>query len=198
MRVYRNGGRPGRFLSRSAADGFPKAPKSYYPFSGRDVTVEDSITTVEDRDGYVSGLREMIDLGLFSLPTGRKYIDNNLRRVTTRYAGDEFIDQRAAERSLHKDDVAKTFDMHKGVTVPGYRKSVDVQGKDLNWLQRNFPRLFLERYKTKSIYNDDGELVKKVKTSRAGGREVKKFPTQSELAAIHAEDMGRMQGMNGQ
>jgi len=186
---YNNGGRLGGFLSSNVRDGWPKAHKSYYPFSGKDVTVKDGVTTVEDRKGYVSGLKEMIDLGPFSVPTGRKYIDNNLKRSTTRYRGDEFIDAQSAMRSLRQDDLAKTFDQYKGVTVPGYRKSVEIKGEDLNWLQRQLPRLLLERYKTKSKYNDEGELVKRVNVSRSGGREVKKYPTSAELDAIIEQDI---------
>lgn len=190
---YEQGDPIGGFLSLSTRGGWPNAPKSYYPFSGRDLTVKDGVTTVEDRKGYVSGLKEMLDLGPFSVPTGRKYIDNNLKRSTTRYRGDEFIDAKSAMRSLHQDDLAKTFDQYKTVTVPGYRKSVQIQGEDLNWLQRQFPRLLLERYKTKNNYNKDGELVKKVTVSKAGGREVKKYPTSAELNAIIEQDIQSVQ-----
>lgn len=131
-----------------------------------------------------------------SLPTGREYKDTDLMRTTTRYAGDDFIDQKSARYKLHKDDKAKTFDQYKGVKTPKGSKSVEIQGEDLNWLQRNFPRLFLERYKTKSKYNDEGELVKKVKVSRAGGREVKKYPTSAELDAIIEQDIKAAQAQD--
>ena len=202
---YKNGGRPGGFLSSNARDGWPKAHKSYYPFSGRDVTVEDGVTTVENRQGYDSGMKEMLELirmgsggsrRQISLPTGREYKDTDLMRTTTRYAGDDFIDQKSARYKLHKDDKAKTFDQYKGVKTPKGSKSVEIQGEDLNWLQRNFPRLFLERYKTKSKYNDEGELVKKVKVSRAGGREVKKYPTSAELDAIIEQDIKAAQAQD--
>jgi hypothetical protein len=202
---YKNGGRPGGFLSSNARDGWPKAHKSYYPFSGRDVTVEDGVTTVENRQGYDSGMKEMLELirmgsggsrRQISLPTGREYKDTDLMRTTTRYAGDDFIDQKSARYKLHKDDKAKTFDQYKGVKTPKGSKSVEIQGEDLNWLQRQFPRLFLERYKTKSKYNDEGELVKKVKVSRAGGREVKKYPTSAELDAIIEQDIKAAQAQD--
>ena len=138
-------------------------------------------------------LREAIDLGLLKIPTGRKYKDFSYRSSREDYSpSGEYISGAERSRGEHRDDEKKTYSFHKSsrddTRQGGKRKRVEISGTDLNWLQRNFPKIFLERYKVKSKYDPQGELVKRVTTSRAGGRQVERFPSTSELEAMIAAD----------
>jgi hypothetical protein len=142
-------------------------------------------------------LREAIDLGLLKIPTGRKYKDFSFRSSREDYSpSGEYISGANVSRGEHRDDAEKIYSFYKGsgddTRRGGMDKRVEISGEDLNWFQRNFPKLFLERYKVKSKYSPEGELVRRVTTSRAGGRQVENFPTQAELQAIFEEDMRRL------
>lgn len=144
-------------------------------------------------------LREAIDLGLLQVPTGRNYRDFSYRSSRADYnPSGEYVSGANVSRGEHRDDVEKIYNFYKSsrddTRRGGMSKTVELGGEDLNWFQRNFPKLFLERYKVKSKYSPEGELVRRVTTSRAGGRQVENFPTQAELQAIFEEDMRRLRG----
>lgn len=136
--------------------------------------------------------------GLIGLPTGKRYIDKSLRAHRTDYnpSGEE-VGSQSYYTSTKRDDFEKSYNREKGKSKfdarGGKRKTVEIGGENLNWLQRNFPRIFLERYKVKSKYDPQGELVKRVTTSRAGGRQVERFPSTSELEAMIAADILKAQ-----
>lgn len=211
---YNNGGRPGGFLSSTARGGFPKekAFKSYYPTTSRyDVTRGDTREQGFSQ-GYTSGLKELIQLyktaggggerKIIGLPTGRRYVDIDQHAVRNTYKDNEPIKSRKFTYKEKRDDIEKTYDKYKGYTkmTPegGKSKTTETGGVDLNWFQRNFPGLFTERYKVKSKYGPEGELLRRVTTSRAGGREVKEYPTQAALDAMIALDILAAQSRNGE
>jgi len=213
-RMYNNGGRPGGFLSSTARGGFPKekAFKSYYPTtSSYDVTRGDTREQGFSQ-GYTSGLKEVLQLyktaggggerKIIGLPTGRRYVDIDQHAVRNTYKDNEPIKSRKFTYKEKRDDIEKTYDKYKGYTkmTPegGKSKTTETGGVDLNWFQRNFPGLFTERYKVKSKYGPEGELLRRVTTSRAGGREVKEYPTQAALDAMIALDILAAQSRNGE
>lgn len=204
---YQNGGRPGGFLSSTARGGFPDVPKSYYPYTGRSVASRGDERTEYSGQGYQSALRELLQVyrtpGLrgerkvIGIPTGRQYLDTAQHGFEDTYRNNGLIERREGTYREKRDDIEKMFDLYQSSsrTTPkgGESKSVEISGKDLNWFQRNFPRLLMERYKVKSKYGPEGELLRRVTTSRAGGREMKEYPTQAELDAMIAEDIRRVQ-----
>lgn len=202
-------GGPGGFLSSTARGGFPKekAFKSYYPTTSRyDVTRGDTREQGFSQ-GYTSGLKELIQLyktaggggerKIIGIPTGRRYVDIDQHAVRNTYKDNEPVKSRKFTYKEKRDDIEKTYDKYKGYTVTtpegGKSKTVETGGADLNWFQRNFPSLATERYKVKSKYGPDGNLLRRVTTSRAGGREVKEYPTQAELDAMIASDIQAVQ-----
>lgn len=153
--------------------------------------------------GHFLHLNEVIEFlrngkGIIGLPTGRSYVDEGLRMNRTDYnsSGDE-VGSQSFYNLTQRDDFEKSYNREKGKSRfdsrGGKKKTVEINGKDLNWLQRNFPKIFLERYKVKSKYDPQGELVKRVTTSREGGRQVERFPSTSELEAMIAADILKAQ-----
>lgn len=214
-RMYNNGGRPGGFLSSNAPGGFSKekAFKSYYPPTVAPYNRIDGDTRQQGFvQGYNSGLKEILQLvrlspkgkprKIIGLPTGRRYIDQKFHGVRDVYKNNEFDRHYNLTQNVDRDDYEKTFNKYKGFTkmTPegGRSKTVETGGENLNWFQRRFPGLFTERYKVKSKYGPEGELLKRITTSRAGGREVKHYPTQAELDAMIALDILAAQSQNAQ
>jgi hypothetical protein len=206
--------RPGGFLSSNAPGGFPteRAFKSYYPPTVAPYNRIDGDTRQQGFvKGHNAGLKEILQLvrlspkgkprKIIGLPTGRRYIDQKFHGVRDVYKNNEFDRHYNLTRNLDRDDYEKTFNKYKGFTkmTPegGRKKTVETGGENLNWLQRRFPGVFTERYKTKSKYGPEGELTKRVTKSREGGREVKKYPTKSALDAMIALDIIAAQGRNG-
>lgn len=201
-------------MSSNAPGGFPKekAFKSYYPTtSSYDVTRGDTREQGFSQ-GYTSGLKEVLQLlrvspqgkprKIIGLPTGRQYVDIDQHAVRNTYKDNEPIKSRKFTYKEKRDDIEKTYDKYKGYTkmTPegGKSKTIETGGVDLNWFQRRFPGLFTERYKVKSKYGPEGELLRRVTTSRAGGREVKEYPTQAALDAMIALDILAAQSRNGE
>lgn len=214
---YQNGGRgPGGFLSRTLAGGVPDYMKkrlSTAPYR-EDITTDrqDSYSQYQSR-GHDLALKELMQLirytnkggnkKIIGLPTGRHYEDYAFRQHRGDYTpSGELTGERSFSFQRKEDDFDKTYYQHKGEFKQdekgGKRKTVEIGGEDLNWFQRNFPKLLMERYKVKSKYDPEGELVKRVTTSRAGGRQVERFPTQAELEAMIAEDIRMAQMRNGE
>ena len=216
-RRYENGGRgPGGFLSRTYPEGVPEYMKrrlSTVPYR-EDVTTErkDGYSQYQSR-GQSLALKELMQLmkytnkggskKIIGLPTGRRYEDFAFRQHRDDYTpSGELTGEESFSIQRMEDDFDNTYYQHKGRFKQdgkgGKRKTVEISGEDLNWFQRNFPKLLMERYKVKSKYDPEGELIKRVTTSRAGGRQVERFPTQAELEAIIAEDIRRAQAQNGE
>jgi hypothetical protein len=214
MRAVRG---PGGFLSRTLAGGVPDYMKkrlSTVPFrSDLETRYGDGSRSQYQSRGHELALRELVEIfrtagkgqegkKVIGIPTGRQYEDYAYTQHRDDYnPSGELIGEASISRVRKKDDFKKTYSQHKGEFKQdqkgGKRKTVEIGGKDLNWMQRNLPRLLMERYKVKSKYDPEGELVKRVTTSRAGGRQVEEFPTSSELDAIIAEDIRRAQLING-
>ena len=217
-RRYQNGGRgPGGFLSRTLAGGVPDHMKkrlSTAPFrSDVETRYRDGSRSQYQSRGHSLALKELMQLyktagtggerKVLGVPTGRQYEDYAYTQHRDDYnPSGELVGEQSLSRIRKKDDFEKTYSQHKGEFKQdkkgGKRKTVEIGGKDLNWLQRNLPKLLMERYKVKSKYDPEGELIKRITTSRAGGREVERFPTRAELEAIIAADIRRAQLQNGQ
>lgn len=212
-RRYQDGGRgPGGFLSSTARGGFGDPPKSYYPQTYRYDSRRGGTGSVGYGKGYSAALKEMLEImripkkgggrKLVGLPTGRDYFDYAQSAVREDYKDKQLVGRTEFDLFEKKDDIEKTFDLDRrmsSMTPKGGRyKSVEIGGKDLNWFQRNFPRLLMERYKVKQRFDPEGELIKRVTTSRTGGRQVERFPTRAELDAMIAEDIRRAQMQNGE
>lgn len=214
MRAVRG---PGGFLSRTLAGGVPDYMKkrlSTAPYR-EDITTNrnDGYSQYQSR-GHGLALKELVQIfrtagkgqegkKVIGIPTGRHYEDYAFRQHRGDYTpSGELKGQHSFSFQRKEDDFDKTYSQHKGEFKQdkkgGKRKTVEIGGKDLNWFQRNLPKLLMERYKVKSKYDPEGELVKRITTSRAGGRQVENFPTRSELDAIIAEDIRRAQMRNGE
>ena len=155
--------------------------------------------------GHSLALKELVELfqtagrgqegkKVIGIPTGRQYEDYAFRQHRGDYTpSGELKGEHSFSFQKKKDDFEKTYSQHKGEFKQnqkgGKRKTVEIGGEDLNWFQRNFPKILMERYKVKSKYDPEGDLIKRVTTSRAGGRQVETFPTQAELEAMIAADI---------
>jgi hypothetical protein len=218
-RRYQNGGRgPGGFLSRTLAGGVPDYMKkrlSTAPYrSDVETRYRDGSRSQYQSRGHSLALKELIEFyktagrgqegkKIIGIPTGRQYEDYAYTQHRDDYnPSGELVGEQSLSRIRKKDDFEKTYSQHKGEFKQGQsggkRKTVEVGGEDLNMLQRLLPRLLLERYKVKSKYDPAGELIKRITTSRAGGREVERFPTRAELEAIIADDIRRAELQNGE
>jgi len=217
-RRYQNGGRgPGGFLRRTLADGVPDYMKkrlSTDPYR-EDITTNrnDGYSQYQSR-GHGLALKELVQIlktagkgqegkKVIGIPTGRQYEDFAFRQHRGDYTpSGELKGEHSFSFQKKKDDFEKTYSQHKGEFKQdqsgGKRKTVKIGGEDLNMPQRLLPRLLLERYKVKSKYDPEGELIKRITTSRASGREVERFPTRAELEAIIADDIRRAQLQNGE
>jgi len=218
-RRYQDGGRgPGGFLSRTLAGGVPDYMKkrlSTVPFrSDLETRYGDGSRSQYQSRGHELALRELVEIfrtagkgqegkKVIGIPTGRQYEDYAYTQHRDDYnPSGELVGEQSLSRIRKKDDFEKTYSQHKGEfkqdQTGGKRKTVEIGGEDLNMLQRVLPRLLMERYKVKSKYDPEGELIKRVTTSRPGGRQVERFPTRAELDAMIAEDIRRAQAQNGQ
>ncbi len=215
-RRYSNGGRGPGGINVKLGEGFPENLKRHLstaPFK------ENVYTTYPGGDysqyqqqGQHVALKEILRImrnneGILGIPTGRQYEDYAIRGNRDDFSPTgEYLGGAGSYLIRNRDDIEKTYRKERGrYKVDSDRedqsqkkKTVEIGGEDLNWFQRNFPGLFLERYKVKSKYDPEGELVKRVTTSRAGGRQVERFPTRAELEAIIAEDIRRAQAQNGE
>ncbi len=137
-----------------------------------------------DREVYRPGF--MPGLGI---PTGRSYSDVLNQMVRDYYVNNALAGQVETMKHTVQDDFANTYNRYKRNVAEGpsrmTRKTVEMGGEDLNFMQRLLPQL-MRRYKTSTEYQN-GEKVREV-IREGGRRSVKTYPTQEELRMMFEAD----------